>query len=342
MAARTSPRDRPAPKQRSAITPPQLEPLPAYISPQLCTHADRPPVGPSWVHEVKFDGYRIELSVFGGRAQLHSKNGHDWTHRFPELALEASALPDCLLDGELVALDEEGRSDFEGLLSALSSRRTSGLVFYAFDALFIDGEDLRVLPYRERKRRLENLLELCDGPACDHIAVVESMEVDGAAMLEAARRLGLEGVVSKRLDAPYASGRSRDWIKVKLRPTHDVVIGGWTSTAGSDIAALLTGVWRDGALTYVGHVGTGFGGLAGRELLAKLRAAEVGETPFAPGGGPKKQPGVRWVRPELVAEIEVGGWFSDGKLRQASFKRLREDLASVDVGVDALEREGAR
>jgi bifunctional non-homologous end joining protein LigD len=283
------------------------------------------------VHEVKFDGYRIELAVLGGRAKLFSKNGHDWTHRFPELALEASSLPDCLLDGEMVALDDQGRSDFEGLLSALSSRRTAGLVFYAFDALAIDGVDLRTRPYTERKRRLEALLDLCDGPACDHIAVVESLDVHGPDLLEAAKRMELEGIVSKRLDAPYRSGRSKDWIKVKVRPTEEVVIGGWTSSSGADIAALLAGVWRNGALTYVGRIGTGFGGETGAKLLSQLREFDAAVTPFAAGATPKADPAARWVRPELVAEIEVGGWIN-GKIRQASFKRLREDMAAVDVG----------
>jgi DNA ligase D-like protein (predicted ligase) len=246
------------------------DPILTYVPPLLCTQAERPPVGASCVREIKFDGYRIELAVNGGRASLFSKNGLDWTHRFPELALEASALPDCLLDGEMVALDEHGRSDFERLLAALSSRRTSSLVFYAFDALSIAGQDLRALPYSKRKRRLEGLLELCDGPACDHIAVVESHAVEGRTMLEAARGLELEGIVSKRLDAPYQSGRPQSWIKTKLRPTEEVVIGGWTTTSGADLAALLAGVWRDGELTYVGRVGTGFGGKAGTTLSPSL------------------------------------------------------------------------
>jgi bifunctional non-homologous end joining protein LigD len=305
------------------------DPILTYVPPLLCTQADRPPAGASWVHEIKFDGYRIGLAVNGGRVSLFSKNGLDWTHRFPELALEASALPDCLLDGEMVALDEQGRSDFEGLLGALSSRRTSGLVFYAFDALSIAGEDLRALPYSERKRRLEGLLELCDGPACDHIAVVESHAVDGRSMLEAARGLELEGIVSKRLDAPYQSGRSPSWVKTKLRPSEEVVIGGWTTTSGADLVALLAGVWRGGELAYVGRVGTGFGGKAGSSLLSKLRKLSIPQSPFVPGAG-LKETKPRWVRPELVAEIEVGGWVA-GKVRQASFKRLREDIAPSEV-----------
>lgn len=304
--------------------------LQTYVPPLLCTAAERPPAGSGWVHEVKFDGYRTVLSVNGGRARLFSKSGHDWTHRFPELAAEAAALPDCLLDGEMVALDDQGRSDFEGLLNALSNRRTAGLVFYAFDVLAIEGEDLRSLPYAQRKRRLENLLELCDGPACDHIAVVESLDVDGAQLLEAARRMELEGIVSKRTDAPYRSGPSRDWIKVKVRPTEEVVIGGWTSRSGGDIAALLTGVWRDGELAYVGRVGTGFSARTAGGLLYRLRGLLTPKCPFAAAGRPKRMENVNWVRPELVAEIEVGGWI-DGKIRQASFKRVREDRAAQDV-----------
>ncbi len=162
----------------------------SYISPQLATQAERPPKGEDGCTEVKFDGYRIELAVSVGRARMFSKNGRDWTHRFPELAAEAAALPDCLLDGEMVVLDEQGRSNFDAFLTALSSGRTGRLVFYAFDALLIEREDRRRLPYSERKRRLRNLLELCDGSACDHVAVVETLEVDGGALLEAARRLG--------------------------------------------------------------------------------------------------------------------------------------------------------
>jgi bifunctional non-homologous end joining protein LigD len=153
--------------------------LAAYIPPQLCTAADRPPIGSAWRPEIKYDGYRTQLVVAGGRAWLFSRNGLDWTHRYPELAQEAAGLPNCVIDGEVVVLDEQGRSDFEAFLASLSSGRTSDLVLMAVDVLMIEGEDLRSLPYEGRRARLEALLDFCDGPACDHIAVVDSHRADG-------------------------------------------------------------------------------------------------------------------------------------------------------------------
>ena len=290
-----------------------------FTPPQLCRLVTSPPEGAQWVHEVKFDGYRVQATVSRRGVVLRTRKGLDWTARWPQISRESEKLDPCTLDGEICALDAEGHTDFGLLQDALSTGRTGELVYFVFDCLAAEGRDLRALPLGERKRRLKQLLK---GRRLRRIRYVEHFSASGKAALEAACRSGLEGVISKRLDASYRSGRTDSWVKVKCRGGQEVVIGGWSGTA-KHLRSLVVGAWREGKLVPMGHVGTGF--TAGRrdDLLGRLKKLETDKPPFEPP--PQRRRDVHWVRPDLVAEIEFENITKAGILRQAAFKGLRQD-----------------
>lgn len=306
--------------------------LPAFVEPQLATLAAHPPKGARWVHEIKFDGYRLQARLAEGAARLLTRSGLDWTERFGRAVPAAlAALParDALVDGEVVVETASGASDFPALQADLAAGRADRFVYYAFDLLHLDGHDLRDLPFVRRKALLARLWESAAPP----LRLSQDFSDSGEIVLRHACRLSLEGVVSKRADAPYRSGRGKAWVKSKCSARQEAVIAGFvpSTTLKNAVGALVMGVYENRRLRHVGRVGTGFGHAVARQLFARLAPLEIPESPFDDRLDATARRDARFVRPDLVAEVEFRGWTADGNLRHAAFRGLREDRAADTV-----------
>ena len=306
--------------------------LPATLAPMLATLVKATPTGEGWVHEIKYDGYRMLARVEGGKARIYSRSGKDWTAALRPITTALATLPltSAWLDGEIAVTDAKGRTSFQRLQNALGSPADDAITYFVFDLPFADGFDLRQVALRERKAMLRALLD----PPPEHVRHGVEIEAEGAPVFAQACALGLEGIVSKRLDATYQAVRSRDWLKVKCGRRQEMVIGGFTDPQGGrqGLGALLLGVHDDaGALRYSGRVGTGFDAATLAQLHARLSALEIIDPAFTdpPRGSAAK--GVHWVKPRLVAEIAFTEWTDTGTLRHPSFLGLREDKKAKQV-----------
>jgi bifunctional non-homologous end joining protein LigD len=330
IAAEVPPKREPVPLQPAELEGAQEAPMPAVLSPMLATLIDRPFSDPGWLFEIKWDGARTLAWVENGEVRLRSRAGNEVTHQYPELA----ALPQhvsakrAILDGEIVVLDEKGRSDFEFMQQRMNVQRPSTdllarypVTYYFFDLVYCDGYDLREVPLLERKTFLRRILD----PSRAFRFSDHQLE-RGEELFELARKQDLEGIVGKRIDSFYSSTRSQSWVKLKATKTLDVVVGGCTEPRGSrtHFGSLLLGLYEGKALRFVGHAGTGMDEKTRESLTKELREREISKCPF--DRVPETNEKAYWVKPELVAHVRFIGWTQEPRLRAPVFIALRNDV----------------
>jgi bifunctional non-homologous end joining protein LigD len=307
-------------------------PFPVRLDVQLAKQVDIAPDGDRWLHEIKFDGYRLVGFRDGNRVWLRTRKMLDWTKRFPELVAAILSLPNdqFVIDGEVVALLPSGVSSFSELQQTLSAGTSGKLVYEVFDLLYASGQSLSNVPLLERKQCLHDLVHT--GPT-GRIRYVDHVVGDGPIFYEQCRKLGLEGVVSKRIDGTYVKGRTATWLKVKGIQRDDFVIGGYTLSTSRHrgLRALLVGMRSAEDFQYVGSVGAGFSEVTIANLLSSLEKLDAAQSPFANHGPRQAERGTRWIRPELVAAVQYSGRTSDDRLRHPVFLGLRDDLRASDL-----------
>ncbi|HEV8631301.1 MAG TPA: DNA ligase D [Thermoanaerobaculia bacterium] len=315
--------------------------LPEFVPPQLATLVDEPPRGEGWLHEIKLDGYRALCRLENGGARFITRRGNDWTDSWQRLASAAAFLPagTALLDGEVVWMGADGRTDFQGLQQASGGGSDDRLLYFAFDLLHLDGYDLSHAALLARKQALQALLAAIPPPGREALRYSDHVEGEGRPFFAQACRHHLEGIVCKRADAPSRSGRGRDWLKVKCLAEQELVIVGYTEPRGSrqGLGALLLGVHepgarrRPGALRFAGKVGTGFDDATLHDLLRRLRPLERATPAVVNPPRGYKARGVHWVEPQLVAQVAFTAWTADGVLRHPTFRGLRADKEASEV-----------
>lgn len=311
--------------------------LPEFVEPQLATLVDAPPAGEQWLHEIKLDGYRLLCRVEGEDITLLGRNRGDWTAKAPAVvaAVRALGLSSAFLDGELVALDDRGHTDFAALVDRLNHRRGEGLVYHVFDLLHADGVDLRDEPLLARKARLAEICARASGALryTDHVLG------RGPEFLAAASEHGLEGVMSKRADGPHRDGRGREWLKIKCRARQELVVVGYTPPkhAADRFGALVLAVREGDAWIYSGRVGTGFDRAKRADVFERLAPLHTSQCPLAMRPRGPAFARVQWVRPEVVVEVAFTQWTAEGRLRHPSFQGVRDDKPATQV-----QRERAR
>ncbi|WP_421723380.1 DNA ligase D [Bauldia sp.] len=317
---------RKAPSQSAGVKPPK------FVAPQLAGLAEAAPAGDDWLHEIKYDGYRAIAAIGGGEAVVYTRRGLDWTDRFQPIVRPLIDLPcrTALLDGEVAITDKQGHTDFGALQDALGEGGGRGIGYYLFDLLSLDGEDLRKRPLTERKARLSDLL--ADQPRSGPLFYSDHVVGHGGDMLDRVCAMGLEGIISKRANAPYRSGRAKSWLKVKCGWGQEFIIIGWrpSSVKGRPFSSILLATREGGELTYRGRVGSGFGERELDTLWPELKKREI-KTPAAPDVPADIRRKARFVKPELVAEIAFRGFTDEGAVRQGSYKGLRKDKAAAAV-----------
>ena len=312
--------------------------FPGFVKPQFATAATTPPPGDDWIHELKLDGYRVQLHVQEQRTSkkrkvtIYTRNGLDWTGRMPDIARAAEKLPvkAALLDGEVVVLNESGGTSFADLQAAFEEGAKHRLTYFAFDLLHLDGRNTRELPLLQRKEILERLLRgFGEG---DVLRYSEHLAASASETFAKACELGAEGIISKQATTKYVSGRTKSWLKLKCIREQEFVIGGFTlpSNKGQGIGALLLGYYEDGKLAYAGRSGTGFTQQTQAMLREKLEALRQQKPAFHTLRADAKKDAI-WVKPELVTQVRFATWTSDHRLRQASFQGLREDKVPKEV-----------